>query len=289
MNLTYLRAFCQLAELEHYGKTAEELEMAQPSLSRIIKKMEEELNVVLFQHKGRNIELTKLGRVYYQSVKRSLAELDEGEKKIKEISDPFSGTIDLGVIFTLGPELLPQLLKRFISIEKNKNFNFKFWQGNTPRLLEHVKKDICDLTFCSYMPDKPEIEFTHILDQNLVAIVAEKSPLAKKKEISLAELAEYPMVLLMDKVHYIEQLFYEEQLSFKVACRVEEDQAIAGLVSINLGVSILPYNNLLQHYPIKILKLTKPVKRSVYLAKKKNAILSSAAASFEKFLKENPF
>ena len=144
MNIKNLEAFCRLAELEHYGKTADELGIAQPTLSRTIKRIEEELGVVLFRHHGRNIHLTKIGKIYYESVQQGLEKIAAGTKSVRDLVDPYSGSIDLGFIFTLGPEIIPQLLQQFRSDSHRRNFKFKFWQGNSPRLIENVKNETCD-------------------------------------------------------------------------------------------------------------------------------------------------
>lgn len=289
MNIKNLEAFCRLAELEHYGKTADELGIAQPTLSRTIKRLEEELGVVLFRHHGRNIHLTKIGKIYYDNVQRGLDNIAAGTKTVRDLVDPYSGSIDLGFIFTLGPEIIPQLLQQFRSDFHRQNFNFKFWQGNSPRLIENVKNETCDFALCSFLKDEPEIEFTHILDQPLVAIVANSNPLASKKTVSLKELSDFSMILSLDKTYFMEKLFEKHQLPLKISCRVEEDQALAGLVSINIGVAILPFNNLLQFHDVQVLQLEEPQFRSVYLAKKKDALLTSAALEFERFLINKEF
>lgn len=289
MNIKNLEAFCRLAELEHYGKTADELGIAQPTLSRTIKRMEEALGVVLFRHHGRNIHLTKIGRIYYESVHRGLEEISAGTKSVRDLVDPYSGSIDLGFIFALGPEIIPQLLQQFRSDAHRKNFKFKFWQGNSPRLIENVKNETCDFALCSFLKDEPEIEFTHLLDQPLVAIVSKNNPLAGKEAVSLKELSDYPLILSLDKTYYMEELFEKHHLPLKIACRVEEDQALAGLVSIDIGAAILPYNNLLQFYDVQVLRLEEEQHRSVYLAKKKDVLLTSAALEFERFLVNKEF
>lgn len=289
MNIHNLEAFCRLAEVEHYGKAADELGIAQPSLSRMIRRMEDDLGVALFKPVGRNIRLTKMGKIYYEKVRKGLDEIKLGADTIQDIVDPYFGSIDLGFIFTLGPEIIPELLKQFRSDPERANYKFKFWQGNTPRLIDNAKKEICDFSICSYLKNEPEIEFFHLLDQPLVAIVANSHPYAKKKKVSIAELSEIPMILCLDKTYFIDNLFRKEKLPLNIACRVEEDQALAGLVSINLGAAILPYNNLMKFHDITVLPLETPVYRPVYLAKKKDIQLPAGAKAFETFLKEKEF
>ncbi|BBM19119.1 LysR family transcriptional regulator [Enterococcus avium] len=289
MNIQNIEAFCRLAEVEHYGKVADELGIAQPSLSRMIRRIEDEIGVNLFKPSGRNIKLTKMGKLYYQKVRKGLDEIQSGADTIKNIVDPYYGSIDLGFIFTLGPEIIPQLLKQFRSDPERANYKFKFWQGNTPRLLGHVKQETCDFSICSYLNNEPEIEFTHLMDQPLVAIVAKSHPYAKKSSISLAELSEIPMILCQDKTYFIENLFKKAGLPLNISCRVEEDQALAGLVSIDFGGAILPYNNLMPFHDIAVLPFETPMYRPVYLAKRKDIQLSTGPQVFEKFLKDKEF
>jgi len=107
MKIQNIEAFCRLAEVEHYGKVADELGIAQPSLSRMIHRIEDEVGVSLFKPSGRNIKLTKMGRLYYQKVRKGSDEIQSGADTIKNIVDPYFGSIDLGFIFTLGPEIIP--------------------------------------------------------------------------------------------------------------------------------------------------------------------------------------
>ncbi|PHK56790.1 hypothetical protein CR198_15885, partial [Enterococcus faecium] len=181
MNTYHLEIFCRLAEVEHYGQVSEEFGIAQPSLSRIIHRLEEELAVPLFEPVGRNVRLSKAGRMYYPRVKRSLETLDNGMNEILDFVDPLHGTIDLGFIFSIGPEIVPNILQTFRNIEANQQFQFRFWQGNTPRLIRFLHDEICDYALCSYLKDQPEITFTHLFDQELVAIVANDHPLAQKE------------------------------------------------------------------------------------------------------------
>lgn len=78
-------------------------------------------------------------------------------------------------------------------------------------MIRFLHDEICDYALCSYLKDQPEITFTHLFDQELVAIVANDHPLAQKECIDFAELANVPMVLTRDKTFYIENLFRQQK------------------------------------------------------------------------------
>lgn len=85
MNLYHLRYFVTLAHLEHYTKAAENLSITQPSLSHAISLLENELGVALFEKEGRNIVLTKYGKIFLKDVEKSLEILDSSVKSLKKL------------------------------------------------------------------------------------------------------------------------------------------------------------------------------------------------------------
>ncbi|MEE0473273.1 MAG: LysR family transcriptional regulator [Holdemanella biformis] len=81
MNLNHLYYFKILAETEHYTQAANMLNITQPSLSHAISQLEDELNCYLFEKQGRNIRLTRYGKIFYEYVKKGLSEIELGQKK----------------------------------------------------------------------------------------------------------------------------------------------------------------------------------------------------------------
>lgn len=287
MKLKQLQYFRELAKNEHYALTAEQLQIAQPSLSRIISSLEDELGTYLFEKHGRNIRLTKYGKIYLEYVERALDELELGYKKLDSIVNPTRGTIDLGVIYTLGPQHLPQLIKRFYSKKENENYNFNFYQGNSIDLLKSLKTGEYDLALCSYILKEPEINFEYCFSIEFVAIVSNDHPLAKYDKTNLKELSKYPFILPSDKTSYIDTVFKKANLKLNVVCRVQEDHAITGLVSVNFGISIVPRNISLENYNIKILEIEGGYAREVYIATLKDRFLAPPPQAFKNFILNN--
>ena len=181
MNLNHLSYFRVLAKLEHYTQAAEELSITQPSLSHAMSALEKDLGTYLFEKQGRNIKLTKYGKIYYEYVDKALSELERGEKKLKELTNVSTGTIELGYIYTLGPNFVPKLIKNFTNADENKNIKFLFGQGTTQSLIKDLKEEKYDMVFCSLVDDEPDIEFIPIANEELVVIVSNEHPLAKNE------------------------------------------------------------------------------------------------------------
>lgn len=285
MNLNQLKAFCTLAKTLHYSRAAEELEIAQPSLSRMISHLEQELGTNLFEKRGRNIILSKQGELFYFYVNRGIKDIHKGTIAVREMMNPGHGTIDFAFIYALSPTYVPQLIRRFLMIEENKHIRFRFYQMNSLDILRKIKDGTCDIGLCSYVEEEPTIHFRPIALQEYVLMVSKDHPLARKKSVTLEEASRYDFILPLDKTSYVEQQFRNAGLSPRVTSRVEEDHAAAALVSINLGIAIIPKNKILEQYDVRLLSFEpQPLYRKFYMASIKDKQFTPAAAVFYRFL-----
>ena len=110
MNLYHLRYFSTLAHIEHYTKAADILAITQPSLSYAISTLEEELGVKLFEKNGRNVTLTKYGKVFLKDVEEVLNRLDSSVNSLK-LAGKGEGCIDVAFLRTLGIDFLPKIMR----------------------------------------------------------------------------------------------------------------------------------------------------------------------------------
>ena len=291
MNLNHLNYFRVLAKLEHYTQAADKLSITQPSLSHAMSSLEKDLGTYLFEKQGRNIKLTKYGKIYFEYVDRALSELEKGERKLRELTNISSGTIELGYIYTLGPTFVPMLIKKFVAMEENKDIKFVFGHGTTKALIEELKNEKYDMVLCSYVENEDEVDFIPIENEELVVIVSNEHPLAKKDSIDLIDLDNYPFIGFSEKSGIrplINKLFEKIDLKPNIICEVEEDNAVAGLVEINYGIAVVPRISSLRNYNIKILPIIKPAhERFIYLATLKNRYLTPSVSLFKNFIIEN--
>ena len=155
MNLNQLQYFVTLAHKEHYIKAAEELAITQPSLSHAIHLLEEELNTKLFEKRGRNIVLTKYGRVFLEYVEESLRILDSGVKKTMSLTSETGGELNLAYIYTLGSVFVPKLVSDFLKQNPKLDMKFQFTVGNTTDIIQGLKEEKYDIAFCSRKEKEP--------------------------------------------------------------------------------------------------------------------------------------
>ncbi|MEX2784619.1 LysR family transcriptional regulator [Streptococcus sp. H49] len=289
MNIQQLEYFANLAQTEHMTKSAALLNTSQPSLSYTIHELEKELEVPLFEKKGRNIQLTKYGRLYYSYVQAALNQLHLGNEFLKNTVDPFKGQIDFGFIYTMGSLIAPKLTKAFS--QHYPQITFHFSQNNSRELLEELDKGNIDIALVSSIEGYPNLNFEAFTEEELVAIVPKKHPLAQRKTIALEELAQEKLVYYNQNSglrHYLDQLFAHFKLTLDPVVEVEEDHTILGFVAQNYGIAVIPNIPSISAYPVKKLPIaTQFQPRRIFLATRKKGFISPTVAAFREFcLKE---
>ena len=193
MTLNQLSYFYQAAILQHFNQAAEKMNISEPSLSRSIAALENELGVTLFEKRGRNVTLTKAGEIFLEHVTQILDDVTRASNKMQQIATN-GGHIDIAYVSPLAREFIPNTVRAFLSLEQNKNITFHFFQDITSRNIEGLKKGSYDLIFGSYSANEPNIEFIPIIKQDLVAILPIGHPLGKKAEIEAGDFEKYPVL-----------------------------------------------------------------------------------------------
>lgn len=279
-----------MAHFQHYTKAAEELLITQPSLSHAIASLESELGVSLFEKDGRNVVLTKCGKIFLDEVEKSLKILDGGINNIKMIGKG-EGNIELAFLRTLGTDFVPKIAHKFIEDNNDKKIEFKFHTGVTTDIIQGLKEQKYDIAFCSKIENDVNIEFIPIANQELVLIAPKNHELAKYNVIDLKDTISYPQIIFTRTSGLravIDELFNKIAKSPKVIYEVEEDQVIAGLVSKGMGIAVVPNMEILKFMDVKVIKIKSPsLERNFYMATMKNRYMAPVIQDFKNFVIKN--
>lgn len=237
MDLNALRQFLVVARLEHLSRAADELHIAQPSLSRTIARLESELGTPLFDRAGR-LRLNDTGKLFRGYVERSLGELDAGRRAVVEATSEGVGTVRLAseTFLTLtGPLAAYKRAHPIIEVELK-------W---TPAedMARRLRAQDVDLCLASQPINADGLEAIQLLDEAVGVAVPLGHPLAGRTSVSIDELAEQPLVTAR-KGHWqrrlLDRLFAARDLGPKIVCEVDEPSAIADLIGAGLGVGLVP-------------------------------------------------
>lgn len=287
MNLSQLYYFRKLAELQHYTKTAKELYITQPSLSDSIAALEKELEISLFQKKGRNVTLTKYGEEFYQYVSASLSELERGITLMKQKSGHISGHIDIGCIPTLLGDFLPRVIGNYSTL-KNPLAKFDIYQDVSLAVVAGIKSGKYDIGFCSMVDNEPDLAFVPIISQELIAIVNTAHPLAHKKEIYLSDLRQHQLTTYRDTIPIgktVRELLKKSNI--EASFSYDDEITIGGVISKKPLVGIAANTPYLKQFDnmvlLKILDVPADT-RLIYMVYSKKNFITSAVEAFADFV-----
>ncbi len=241
MNLNQLYYFRVLADYEHYTKAAEELHITQPTLSKAISSLEEELGAYLFEKKGRNIALTKQGKHYLEYVKAALSELERGNDYLRREHAMAEGYIDLGMVTSVEYDMVPQWIQSFCSsIKKHVFFSCK--TGTSRQLVNGLKDNQFDLIFCTAISSEAQIEFVPVFQQLLVAAVPASHRFASRKSIHIQELEPENIIIhtrSSSMWDITSQIYREAGIAVRAAGEAEEDRTIIGMIRAGIGCAVM--------------------------------------------------
>lgn len=290
LNLRQLEFFVVLAQTEHMTQAAKKSNTSQPNISHAMTMLEQEIGVTLFEKKGRNIQLTRHGRIFYEYIAPALTEIEKGQRKIQEMVNPDSGEIQFGFIFTMGANLAPKLTQSFHQTGNHK-IKFEFQQGNSNQIIQMLLADRIDIGICSKVSSDPELIYQILTQEEMVVVVPLEHPLANYDNISLAKTTQYPYVYYSKQSGlrpYLDRQIKNLKLDLDIICELEEDHSILGFVGQDYGIAIMPNIPSISSFPVKKLTITDIMDdRNIYLAVKKNNLEIPVLKKFYDFCLEN--
>ena len=194
MTLTELKYIVAVARDRHFGRAAEACFVSQPTLSVAIKKLEEELDVKIFERGSSEVSVTPLG----EQIVRQAQQVIEQAQAIREIAkrgkDPVSGPLRLGIIYTIGPYLLPALVRQ--AIARVPQMPLMLQENFTSKLLEMLRNGELDCAIMAEPFPDTGLAVAPLYDEPFQAAVPSTHALAKRKRISAEELKQETMLLL---------------------------------------------------------------------------------------------
>jgi LysR family hydrogen peroxide-inducible transcriptional activator len=247
MTLTELRYVVAVAREKHFGRAAEACFVSQPTLSVAIKKLEDELDVRIFERGGSEVSVTSLG----EAIVRQAQAVIEQAAAIKEIAqrgkDPLAGPLRLGIIYTIGPYLLPELVRH--AIDKTPQMPLILQENFTFKLLEMLRTGELDCAIMAEPFPDAGLALAPLYDEPFLIAVPKKHPLAKRKQVSSAELKQETMLLLGTghcfRDHVLEVCpeyarFSEDAEGIRKSFEGSSLETIKHMVASGMGITVVP-------------------------------------------------
>ena len=294
MTLRQFTAFATVANHLNITKAAQELRMSQPSLSKLLKGLEDDYKIALFSRTGKGIELTDEGVEFLKHIEPLLVQLHVIEERFSNNSKSHKATpLRVGGTHALSSSILSSLLaifkKRYPKVEV-------VLRSNEAAILEQmILRGHLEIAFTSTIPRSPELTAEFCVPLKLVAFAAKSYPVAHEKKLSLADLERIPLIIRDDGTRHgttESSLLKLRSLGYRpnIVLRCESPEAIKTAVSKKLGVGIL-YQEVLKDTnsrnlfkKIHISGLS--IEGKTYIVCHKQQPLSPSGADFLKLLRE---
>ncbi len=247
MTLTELRYIVAVARERHFGRAAEACFVSQPTLSVAVKKLEEELDVKLFERGSNEVSVTPLG----DEIIRQAQSVLEQAQSIKEIAkrgkDPLAGPLRLGVIYTIGPYLLPDLVRN--AIAQVPQMPLMLQENFTARLLDMLRSGELDCAILAEPFPDANLALAPLYDEPFLVAVPRSHPLASHERINAEELKKETMLLLGTghcfRDHVLEVCpefarFSSNAEGIRKSFEGSSLETIKHMVSAGMGVTVVP-------------------------------------------------
>lgn len=251
MELRQIQYFIEVAKREHVTEAALALHVAQSAVSRQIYNLEQELGVKLFIREGRNVRLTPTGRMFLEHMKEAMLVIDNAKREVEEHLDPERGTVRIGFPSSMANLTLPSAISAFR--ERYPNVKFQLKQGAYHYLIESVIRGEIDMALLGPVPEgENKIKGQVLFLEELVALLPVSHPLANQASISLKQLQHDSFVLFPNGFvlrDIVVKACNEQNFKPTVSFEGEDIDAIKGLVSAGLGVTLIPEITLIENLP----------------------------------------
>ena len=194
MTLTELKYIVAVAREKHFGKGADACHVSQPTLSVAIKKLEEELQVKLFERNANEITVTPLGEEIIRQAQSVLEQAENIRDIARRGKDPLAGPLRLGVIYTIGPCLLPDLVRQMIA--HTPQMPLVLQENFTVKLLEELRNGEIDCAILAEPFPDTNLAIAPLYDEPFMAAVPSSHALASRKSVTAEEMKSETMLLL---------------------------------------------------------------------------------------------
>lgn len=280
MTLTELRYIVAVAQKKHFGQAAQACFVSQPTLSIAIKKLEEELDIKLFERSSKNeIRITEIGQKIIDQAQKVLREAQVINEISQQGKDPLSGTFRLGAIYTIAPYLLPNLIPKLT--RSTDKMTLIIQENFTHNLSRMLKQGELDAIIISYPFDEPGIETCPLYEEPFMVAVHKQHHWTEVNEVEVNDLAGEQLMLLGAG-----HCFRDQVLEACPQCMSQSSEltrtlegssleTIRHMVAAGTGITVLPCTSMLnsQHNQdlIKIRPFSNPSpSRTVALAWRKH-------------------
>lgn len=277
-----MRILVSVFQKNSITKAAQELHLAQPSVSLAVRELEEYYGIRLFDRIGRHIAPTECGKEFYEYAVHIVSLFNEMEQKMRNW-DTF-GTLRVGASITIGTHILPVLIHGYQ--EKFPDLTIEAKVSRSASIEDELIHSGIDLGLIETQPSHPDLRAVPFMTDSMCVIIPPGHPLSSAKSISLAGLSRFPF-LMREKGsagrELLDAAFSLQQLTVSPRWESTSTQALVKAVAEGLGVSVLPYllvKKDIEEGTVRQVPLDQPIRRNLNVIYHKSKFLTDNMRSF---------
>ena len=236
-----LEAVLALAEYGSFVAAAAHLRISQPALTRSVKRLEAALGVRLFERSTRRVQITAAGREFAAVAERMLADLGITVQSVRDVSEERRGLVVISSVMSVAGGLLPGIVAAYRADRPGVEIHVR--EGVHATVIEDVRSGVSDFGI-GYVDELPEFAVgTALGRETFCAVVPARHKLAAKRQVSLSDLAEQPIVALPTESRTrrtIDAAAATAGLTLRQMVTVTQIATLLGLVGAGVGVGLVP-------------------------------------------------
>jgi LysR family hydrogen peroxide-inducible transcriptional activator len=241
MELQQLRYVSAIAETGSFSRAAERCQVAQPSLSQQVLKLENDLGAKLFDRLGRSIRLTDAGRAFLPHARSILSQVETARSSVADHCEDVRGSVAVGVIPTIAPYMMPRYTTAFA--KKYPEAKLRIVEETTPVLVESLRDLSVDLAILALPLRHKDLELVPLRTEPLFVVLPRNHPRAGAEVLALKEIRGESFVMLRDG-HCFRDLSITTCIRARITPRIafESDQfsSLFAMVAAGVGISLVP-------------------------------------------------
>lgn len=251
MTLTEFRYIVAVAAERHFGHAAERCHVSQPTLSVAVKKLEEQLGLILFERSKTEVRITEEGQAIVDQARKILEQVEALKRLANRNSDPLDGVLKVGAIFTIGPYLFPSLVPALR--QESPQMRLQIDEDYTENLRQKLRHGDLDAIVIALPFHEPEVETLPLYEESFVLLAPADHEVLKPKSVSFNELKNQRLMMLGPG-----HCFRDQVLEACPECldgTPGDSEVVTGssletirqMVAGGMGISVLPETASFQH------------------------------------------
>lgn len=286
MQIENFKIFADLVETKSFSKAAKLNNITQSAVSQQARAMEKHFKALLIDRSQKQFQLTREGYQVYESAKEILHTYDKLDSDLQELKKVISGTIRISTIYSIGLHELPPYIKKFLHDFPSVNVRVEYRRNNL--VYEDILHNSVDFGLVAFPQKQRQIEILPFRNDRLVLITPPNHPLAKKGEVSVAELAGHKFIGFDPDIptrKAVDQIFRDHKLeNCEPVMEFDNIETVKRAVEIDHGIAIVPQATVQQEIragTLTMLKLKgKDFTRPLAILYRKGRVLTPAMKKF---------